>query len=193
MTSNTAPEPASRCAREMSFARICRTFVASMRSQCSESRLMTTSGAISSTYPTAMIDCGPGTLRRLAQAGADIADVDAVFLTHFHTDHCADLGPLLFALRNPAYTGRKPLHVFAAVGLERHLTLLFTAWPWATAKGYELHTKELTPGDFTFGDLQVKAVPIRHTAQSLSLICMAMEISLAAWRKGWKVNLRRTS
>ena len=122
---------------------------------------------VQSDQVTAMVDCGPGSLRRLAQAGADIANLDAVFLTHFHTDHCADLGPLLFALRNPAYAGRKPLHIFAASGLERHLTLLYTAWPWATAKDYELRTKELTPGDLTFGDLEIKVVPIRHTAQSL--------------------------
>jgi len=116
---------------------------------------------------TAMVDCGPGSLRRLAQAGVDLAALDAVFLTHFHTDHCADVGPLLFALRNPAYAGRKPLHLFAAQGLERHLEILATAWPWAVAKDYELRVKELSPGRFEFGDLQVRVLPIRHTAQSL--------------------------
>ena len=45
-----------------------------------------------------LIDCGPGTLRRLAETGVDLDAIDAVLLTHYHTDHCADLAALLFAL-----------------------------------------------------------------------------------------------
>ena len=41
-----------------------------------------------------MVDCGPGTLRRLAQAGVSPTELDAVLLTHYHTDHCADLAAL---------------------------------------------------------------------------------------------------
>lgn len=116
---------------------------------------------------TVLVDCGPGTLRRLPQVGVDLDAIDAVFLTHYHTDHCADVGPLLFALRNPRYAGRKPLHLFAAPGLHRFLETLATVWPWTLPKGYELHAKELAPGDFAFLDLAVRALPIRHTAQSL--------------------------
>lgn len=116
---------------------------------------------------TAMVDCGPGTLRRLAQTGIDLAHLDAVLLTHFHTDHCAELGPLLFALRNPRYAGRKPLQVIAAPGLERFLATLADVWPWTLPRGYELLPRELRPGELQLGDLQLTTLPIRHTAQSL--------------------------
>lgn len=116
---------------------------------------------------TVLVDCGPGTLRRLPQVGVDLGAIDAVFLTHYHTDHCADVGPLLFALRSPRYAGRKPLAVFAAPGLHRHLETLAAVWPWTLPKGYELHAQELAAGEFAFLDLAVKALPIRHTAQSL--------------------------
>ncbi|MGE3171452.1 MAG: MBL fold metallo-hydrolase [Planctomycetota bacterium] len=127
---------------------------------------------VRSATTTLLVDCGPGTLRRLAQAGVGLEDVDAVFLTHYHTDHCADVGPLLFALRNPRYRGRKPLHLLAAPGLERFLQTLATVWPWTQPRDYELRVRELPPGDvttraFRFGDLDVQALPIRHTAQSL--------------------------
>lgn len=114
-----------------------------------------------------MVDCGPGTLRRLAQAGTSLADLGAVLLTHYHTDHCADLGPLLFALRSPQFAGRPPLHVYGAPGLVRLVDKLTEAWPWLQPRGYELHLHEVTPGTFALGAATVTAVPIRHTAQSL--------------------------
>lgn len=116
---------------------------------------------------TAMVDCGPGTLRRLAQAGVGLERLDAVLLTHYHTDHCADLAALLFALHSPHYAGRKPLRVFGAPGLRRLVETLTGVWPWLSPRGYELELHEVLPGSFPLGDCTVHAVPIRHTAQSL--------------------------
>ena len=116
---------------------------------------------------TLLVDCGPGTLRRFAQAGASLHELDAVFFTHYHTDHCGDLAALMFALRSPTYAGRKPLHLFGAPGLQRLLSLLAEAWPWTLPRGYELRVTEVAPGQTVFGDLGVRALPIRHTAQSL--------------------------
>jgi glyoxylase-like metal-dependent hydrolase (beta-lactamase superfamily II) len=50
---------------------------------------------------TVLVDLGPGTLSRLPRLGVDLGDVDVVLFTHFHTDHAADLAPLLFALKSP--------------------------------------------------------------------------------------------
>ncbi len=130
---------------------------------------------------TAMVDCGPGTLRRLAQAGVDLRDLDAVFLTHYHTDHCADIGPLLFALRSPRFAGRKPLHLFAAPGLERFLATLATVWPWTLPRDYDLRVRELAPGTLQLADATVQVLPIRHTAQSLGYRFTAADGACAAF------------
>ncbi len=122
---------------------------------------------LESAATTAMVDCGPGTLRRLAQAGTTLDRLDAVLLTHYHTDHCADLAALLFALHSPHFAGRKPLHLFGAPGLQRLVARLTEAWPWLAPRGYELRLHEVLPGEFAVGDARVRAVPIRHTAQSL--------------------------
>ncbi|MCA8951773.1 MAG: ribonuclease Z [Planctomycetes bacterium] len=116
---------------------------------------------------SALVDCGPGTLRRFAQAGGDIATLDAVLLTHYHTDHCADLAALLFALHAPQFAGRPPLRIYGAPGLVRLVQTLRQIWPWLEPRGYELELCELAPGGFTVGELAVTAIPIRHTAQSL--------------------------
>jgi ribonuclease BN (tRNA processing enzyme) len=115
----------------------------------------------------ALVDCGPGTLRRLAETGVGLERLDAVWLTHYHTDHCADVAALLFALRSPDYEGRPPLRLFGAPGLERLVGKLTEAWPWLLPRGYELRLHEVTPGSLDFGPATVTAVPIRHTAQSL--------------------------
>lgn len=119
---------------------------------------------------TVLVDCGPGVLRRLAQAGVGPQQVTAVLLTHFHTDHCADVAALLFALRNPGYRGRPPLRLMAAAGLRDWLAHLALAWPWLSPRGddYMLEVHEIAPGDHSVGGLRVGAFPINHTAQSLA-------------------------
>lgn len=118
---------------------------------------------------TVLVDLGPGTLRRLPTAGVGLEDITAVLLTHYHTDHTADLAGLLFGLRNPRYRARPPLRVRAAEGLHRFLDNLTAAWPWLDPAGaYELDVEEIGPGTFSLGDLQVTAVPIHHTPQSLA-------------------------
>jgi ribonuclease BN (tRNA processing enzyme) len=115
-----------------------------------------------------LVDIGPGVLRRLAETGVGLEQVTCVLLTHYHTDHTADVAALLFGLRNPSYAGRPPLQIKAAEGLVEFLGHLTAAWPWLEPKGYELRVEEVGPGTFALGDLEVLAVPIRHTAQSLA-------------------------
>jgi ribonuclease BN (tRNA processing enzyme) len=44
---------------------------------------------------TYLIDCGNGVARQMAQAGLPPRSLDAVMLTHHHSDHNADLGTVL--------------------------------------------------------------------------------------------------
>jgi ribonuclease BN (tRNA processing enzyme) len=45
--------------------------------------------------PRLLIDAGAGSFLRFAQAGASIASLDAILLTHLHADHAGDLAGIL--------------------------------------------------------------------------------------------------
>jgi len=42
-----------------------------------------------------LFDCGPGTVRRLLECGVSPTEIDTLFLTHLHYDHCVDYGHLV--------------------------------------------------------------------------------------------------
>ena len=114
-----------------------------------------------------LVDLGPGVLRRSAALGIDLDGIDAVLLTHYHTDHCADVAALLFGLRNPRYESRPPLRLAGAPGLRTLLGHLTAAWPWLEPRGYELEVREIGEGHHDIGGIAVEAIRVEHTDASL--------------------------
>jgi len=129
----------------------------------------------------ALVDLGPGVLRRLAQAGVGAERIDTVLLTHYHTDHCADVAALLFALRGRTFAGRPPLRIVGAEGLRALVARLTEAWPWLEPRGYTLELDEIAPGSTEVIGLRVEAIAIEHTAQSLGYRLRSPDGALAAF------------
>jgi ribonuclease BN (tRNA processing enzyme) len=68
-----------------------------------------------------LIDCGSGTLLQLEKAGRSYKDIDAVFITHRHPDHFADLMPLVHALlATPKFRREKALSIVAPKGFDKY-------------------------------------------------------------------------
>lgn len=66
-----------------------------------------------------IVDCGSGTLLQLEKAGKSYRDIDAVFITHKHPDHFADLMPLIHALlATPKFRREKDLFVITPRGFK---------------------------------------------------------------------------
>lgn len=64
-----------------------------------------------------IVDVGSGATRRLAPAGIPVGEVDALFLTHFHSDHIDGLGELALQ-RWAAGSHATPLPVHGPAGVE---------------------------------------------------------------------------
>lgn len=59
-----------------------------------------------------LVDCGYGAGRQIIQAGLEIANLKAVFLTHLHSDHIADLANLaMFGLYESPGRQDDPIHL----------------------------------------------------------------------------------
>jgi ribonuclease BN (tRNA processing enzyme) len=64
-----------------------------------------------------LVDAGPGTMRRLLEAGTTIFDLSHLLISHLHPDHTGELVPLLFATKYPDGTRRQhPLEIVAGQG-----------------------------------------------------------------------------
>lgn len=63
-----------------------------------------------------VVDCGLGVTRGLVDAGMSLKDLDLVFVTHLHSDHVLELGPLI----HTAWTAglSTPVRVFGPPGTD---------------------------------------------------------------------------
>ncbi|MBK8148597.1 MAG: ribonuclease Z [Acidobacteria bacterium] len=66
-----------------------------------------------------LLDCAASAIHRMAQEQLDWANLDAIWISHFHLDHIGGLFPLLFGLKYAPETQdrTKPLKIFGPRGL----------------------------------------------------------------------------
>jgi ribonuclease Z len=104
-----------------------------------------------------LFDCGEGTQRQLVRS-VGLADMDSIFITHFHADHWLGLPGMLksFALRDRD----QPLTIYGPRGLNRLMeeTRFIYGRP-----PYELRIVELEPAETVQRDgYVVAAIPVNH-------------------------------
>lgn len=68
-----------------------------------------------------MLDFSPSAVHRIAEEKLDWKNLDAVWISHFHLDHCGGLAPFLFGTKYAAETQNrtKPMRIFGPKGLKR--------------------------------------------------------------------------
>ena len=122
---------------------------------------------------TFLVDCGSGVTQRLVGAGAPGRDLEAVFLTHLHSDHLVDLYQLVIS---SWHQGRmRPQRIFGPAGTRRFVEATMAAWRdelalrigyerRPSAEGLRLEIVEFGgPGVvYDEGRLRVEAVEVDH-------------------------------
>ena len=109
-----------------------------------------------------MFDCGEGTQRQMRRS-LGLVQVDEIFLTHFHLDHCLGLPGLLktYDLNDR----EEPLLLFGPVGLHG---LMRDLQPLIGRLGYHLEAEELEPGDIVpHVDYEIEAFSVEHRTRAL--------------------------
>jgi ribonuclease Z len=79
-----------------------------------------------------LIDCGRGTTQRLLQAGVRLGQVEALFITHLHSDHVVGIPDLwLTGWLDVPYAQRKgPFRVYGPAGTSELMQGLAKAYDW---------------------------------------------------------------
>ncbi len=68
-----------------------------------------------------LLDCSAAAVHRMAEEGCDWANLDSIWISHFHLDHCGGLAPLLFGTKYAQETQKrtKPLRIAGPRGLQK--------------------------------------------------------------------------
>jgi ribonuclease BN (tRNA processing enzyme) len=120
-----------------------------------------------------LLDAGPGTMRRLLQAGVTIFELTGIFFSHFHPDHSGELVPLLFSTKYPDGCLRKqPLHLVGGTGFFSFFKKLQAAYgEWIELAPSLLDMREVRvdgPDRFRLGTCVVQTAPTAHRPESVA-------------------------
>ena len=119
-----------------------------------------------------LVDGGSGTLQRCARAGVAPRTLTGGVYSHRHPDHCADLVPLLFAMRVGPPPRPDPYPIWAGAGFGEYLAALVSVHgKWIEPLGGTPVT-ELPldgPASADLGGVLLRTTPANHSAGAVHL------------------------
>jgi len=120
-----------------------------------------------------LLDIGPGTMRRLLEAGTEIFEITHVLLSHFHPDHSGELAAFLFANKYPDGKRRQlPLSLAGGPGLGvffSNMIRVYGHWIQLESPLFSLHEWDAAePDHFEFSGFSVRTAAMAHNPESLA-------------------------
>lgn len=122
-----------------------------------------------------LLDCGADSAHRMAQEKVDWPNLDAIWISHLHLDHCGGLASFLFGLKwAPQTEGRtKPLRIFGCNGIGNLLRAIDESNNYgllAQPFPIELHEVSADSTDFEMlPGLKARTLSTPHTRESMGV------------------------
>jgi ribonuclease BN (tRNA processing enzyme) len=116
-----------------------------------------------------LLDMGNGALGEL-QRHVGLYDLDAIFLSHLHADHCIDMCAYFVARYYRHEGGRcDALPVYAPEGADQRLTTAYADTPSSNSMSevFDFHT--LKPGSFDIGPFSVRTERVSHPVEAYGI------------------------
>lgn len=119
-----------------------------------------------------LFDCGPGTMRRLLEAGVSIFDLTHIFFSHFHPDHTGEMASLLFANKYTMPPQRtKPLVMAGGRGFSGFFESFQDIYgQWIVLDAGMLSIREFATNgvdNCAFSDFFLTTMPLTHREESI--------------------------
>lgn len=120
-----------------------------------------------------LVDCGSGVTQRLVQAGTPGRDIEALLLTHLHSDHTVDLLQLIMSSWHQARP--KPQRIYGPKGTKRFVDGLMAFWQpefeqriaherRPSTVALQVEVEEIEDGEIIrHDDMVVRAVRVEHS------------------------------
>jgi ribonuclease BN (tRNA processing enzyme) len=119
-----------------------------------------------------LLDIGPGTMRRLLEAGFSVFDVTHIGISHHHPDHTGELASFLFANQYPDASQRdRPLTLIGARGLAaffRRLQGVYGEWIDCGGRLSLLELSDMQPDETPFPNFRLQSAPVCHRPESIA-------------------------
>ena len=130
------------------------------------------SNLVSTNKTKILIDCGSGVTQRLDQTKVSSADIDALFLTHLHSDHVVDIYQLIISSWHSYRI--KPWVVYGPKGTKKFIKKIMDAWKEerllrikyearSSIKAFNIIIKEFkNSGKVKINDLNIQYFEVDH-------------------------------
>jgi ribonuclease BN (tRNA processing enzyme) len=124
-----------------------------------------------------LLDCSADAPHRMAQEALDWPNLDAIWISHLHLDHCGGLASLLFGMKHAPQTQsrRKPLQIFGCAGTKKLLAAINDAHDYKLSElPFPLDLTEVSANDSSspfeiLSGLTATIVSTPHRPESLAL------------------------
>jgi ribonuclease Z len=121
-----------------------------------------------------LLDCGADATHRMAQEEVDWPNLDAIWISHLHLDHCGGLASFLFGLKWAPQTKdrQQPLRIAGCEGIGNLLKAIDESNNYGLfEQRFPIEVEEVTGGaDFgLMPGLRVQTASTPHTRESIAL------------------------